>query len=46
MFNISESIVNIEHEELIFFTGYICFFSKNLLMSIRHMKKEIPGSYY
>ncbi len=27
------------------FKGHICF-SKNLLMYIRHMKKETPGSHY
>ncbi len=45
MFIITETIVNIKHEELTCFKGHRCF-SKNLFMSIRHMKKEIPGSYY
>ncbi len=45
MFIIIETIVNIKHEELTCFKGHRCF-SKNLFMSIRHMKKEIPGSYY
>ncbi len=37
MFIISETIVNIEHEELTCFMGHRCF-SKNLFMFIRHMK--------
>ncbi len=45
MFIIIETIVNIEHEDWICFKDHRCF-SKNLFMSIRHMKKEIPGSHY
>ncbi len=45
MFIIIETILNIEHEDLTRFKGHRCF-SKNLFMSIRHMKKEIPGSHY
>ncbi len=36
---IIETIVNIEHEDETCFKGHRCF-SKNLFMSIRHMKKE------
>ncbi len=45
MFIIIETILNIEHEDLTCFKGRRCF-SKNLFRSIRHMKKEIPGSHY
>ncbi len=48
VFIISETIGNIEHEELICFIGYRCF-SKNLFMSIKHMKKiqeQIQGSHH
>ncbi len=45
MFIIIETIVNIKHEEQTCFKGHRCF-SKNLFMSIRHMKKEIPASHY
>ncbi len=47
MFIIIETIVNIEHEELICFIGHICF-SKHMFMSIRHIKKrkEQICSYY
>ncbi len=38
MFIIIEIILNIEHEHLTSFKGHRCFL-KNLLMSIRHMKK-------
>ncbi len=44
-FIIIETILNIEHEDLTCFKGHICF-SKNLFMSNRYMKKEIPGSPY
>ncbi len=42
---IIETIVNTEHEDLTCFKGHGCF-SKNMFMSIRHMKKEIQGSHY
>ncbi len=35
----------LEHEEYTCLKGNRCF-SKNLFMSIRHMKQEIPGSHY
>ncbi len=34
-----------QHEDLICYKGNICF-SKNLFMSIWHMKKEMQGSHY
>ncbi len=45
MFIIIETIVNIELEDKTLFKGHRCF-SKNLFMSIWHMKKEIQGYYY
>ncbi len=39
MFIISETIVNIEHEDQTCFIGRICF-SNNLFLSIRNIKKE------
>ncbi len=45
MFINIETIVNIEHEDLICFKGNRCFL-KNLFMSIRHMKKLMPGSNF
>ncbi len=42
---INQTIVNIEHEDLTCFKCLTCI-SKNLFMSIRHMKKEIRVSHY
>ncbi len=44
MFIIIETILNIEHDEHV--SKVIHVFQRILFMSIRHMKKEIPGSYY
>ncbi len=44
MFIIIETILNIEHDEHV--SKVIHVFQRILFMSIRHMKKEIPGSHY
>ncbi len=45
MFIVIETIVNTEHEDKTCIKSHQCF-SKNLFISIRHMKKETPGSHY
>ncbi len=44
MFIIIETILNIEHDEHV--SKVIHVFQRIFFMSIRHMKKEIPGSHY